>query len=449
MEIVNNKKYQYCQAVCNFQKYFCSNDAKLHKDFIRDLKENIEKSVEYSKQDLMNYCGHRLYQGTDSYIYYPKKIITGKTSNPNILLVTHELSRTGAPMVCLDTAKVLINNGYFVTVISLTEGPLLEEFLNIGSPVVIMKELKRLQYLHQETKHFVDVLDLDAFINYFDITFMVTATLYNFVKRYFNTSHKIIWWIHEGSESYNILGNSMPSRVTPNVKVVCGGQYACFQLERNHFNYNPSILNYGVEDDLELHKRKNSKKRKKIKFILAGTIGKRKGQLLLLEAIKNLSMEENEQAEFIFIGDPYKGDFEGLKIQEQLNAYSSHNSNVIVQSSISRKELYKLYEEIDVLVIASIDDPMPVVATENLMLKNICLCSNQTGTSYYLEDKKSGFVFKSGDILELTDKIRYIIKNRDYLDEIKENGRKVYENNFEMSIFEQNILQLISGEVKK
>ena len=34
------------------------------------------------------------------------------------------------------------------------------------------------------------------------------------------------------------------------------------------------------------------------------------------------------------------------------------------------------------------------VATENFMLGNAVLCSTNTGTSYYVEDNKSGYIFK-------------------------------------------------------
>ncbi len=445
MKSESKNKQKYYQSVCNFQKYFNSTHLNNKEEFISDLKSNMENYVLGKKCGDIKGEGHRLYGSSDSFIYYPNVMPKIKDDLPNVLIVSHELSRTGAPMVCLDTAKVLIKNGFFVTVISLCDGPLLEEMLNCGIPVVVMKTMKDLQYMHQETEHFVDYMDLDAFVEGFDVTLMVTATLYNFVRRYFNTERRIIWWIHEGSESYNILGSSMPRNLTSNIKVICGGKYAAFQLKNNFFNYYPDVLNYGVVDDYDPHKKRNVKNGNKVKFILAGTIGKRKGQLILLEAIEKLSLELSRQAEFIFIGDPYINDIEGEMIQKRLKEYALTHSNVVVLPSISRSELYQMYEDIDVLVIASIDDPMPVVATENLMLRNICLCSDQTGTSYYIKDKENGFVFRSGDSEELSQKIMYIIENKENLDQIKDNGRKIYERHFEMNIFEKKIVQLISG----
>lgn len=432
----------YYHAICNFQRYFQKYDNK--KDFIKDLKENLKFYQEAKKNKEIKTDGHYLHLNTNSYIYYPNEPKNLEKNTKNVLLVIHELSRTGAPVVCLDTAKSLVKNGYFVTVISVKSGPLLNELLQVGIPVVIMRELFYFQHSGQDISNFTDVIDFDEFIKYFDITIMITAVLCKLIKRYIYTEHKIIWWLHEGSVSYDILDYSMPKEISSNIRVICGGQYALDQLKERGYQYNASVLNYGVEDQYRGTNKKKS--HDKITFLLAGTLGIRKGQAILLEAIKKLELSIREQATFLFIGDGCMQDINVKIIKQKLEEYANTHDNVQMMPSVSREELYRIYDEIDVLVLASIDDPMPVVATENLMLKNICLCSTKTGTSYYIEDKVSGFVFESENVEDLAEKITYIIENKQRLNEIAENGRKIYETYFEMSIFEKKILQLVSGE---
>lgn len=421
-------------------KYFL-NENCVSKDMIGDLKNNIAKNI----NDNGNYLYERLYSSSMSIIYYPNKL--KKFEKSSILLVTHELSRTGAPVVVLDTAKVLINNGYFVTVISPVNGPLLRDFLEAGIPVVIMNEMKYVQYLHTSSINLLPKIDLDVFVDCFDLTIMVTATLFSFVSRYLYTNKKIIWWIHEGSASYDFLDKYMPRFITPNVKVVCGGEYAVNQIKIYQYNYYPTVLNYGVYDEVG-NKKHIKNKNGKVRFLLAGTVGTRKGQLILLDAIEKLSNEYQSESEFIFVGVPFENDIAGIEIMKKLDDASIKRKNVKVLESISREQLYELYKEIDVLVVASLDDPMPVVATENLMLSNICLCSTKTGTSYYIEDGINGFVFQSENVLELVNKIKYIIDNKNDLDRIKKQGRKIYENFFSMEIFEKNLLRLVEEEKK-
>lgn len=423
----------------DLKEYFISNKnyEVIKTNFLKDYKKKIKHVVDCHD----DYFHERIYENSSSTIYYPNGNYSFG-SKKNILLVSHELSRTGAPIVVLDTAKTLINNGYFVTVISLKNGPLLREFLDIGVPVIIMSDMKYTQYLMSEVSHFLSRMDLDLFVNSFDITFFVTATLYNFVRRYFNTTNRIYWWIHEGSESYNIIGSRIPKVVTPNIKVLCGGQYVAHQLEIRNYMYYPTVLNYGVFDRC---KKIVYRDNKIITFLIAGTIGVRKGQLILLDAIKKLSNSELSKSKFIFIGDPYENDVAGYEIKKKIKEYSDEHDNVVLLSSISRDDLYKLYQSIDVLVLASIDDPMPVVATENFMFGNICLCSNATGTSYYIKDKENGFVFQSCNVDDLKDKLSYIIGHKDDLYEIKKKGRMIYDNYFRMEIFEKNIIKLIEG----
>ena len=127
------------------------------------------------------------------------------------------------------------------------------------------------------------------------------------------------------------------------------------------------------------------------------------------------------------------------KIKETVDKFN----NIELIPSIPRNELFELYKKIDVLVVPSLDDPMPVVATENFMFKNICLCSNKTGTSYYIKDGINGFVFDIGDEKQLENKIKYIVDNKDKMKKIKDNGRKVFEKYFEMNVFEKHVISII------
>ncbi len=421
--------------LCNFQNEAQEHDPNFLKGFKQIITNSLAEDSPYFEREF-------LYPGSSSYMLFPKKPIHQRAKK-SILLVTHELSRTGAPIVVLDTAKVLVENGYFVTVVSLADGPLRNDFLEAGVPVIISTQLRFMQFFNNGTESILPKLDLDLFVDNFDEIIMVTATLYNFVRRYMNLGKRIFWWIHEGKISYDIIGSKMPKYLTSNIKVLCGGQYAMDQLKNYGFQYDASILNYGVRDKAaNLTPRKTQNRR--IRFLSCGSINIRKGQHLLLEAIKKIPSNYLELAEFIFIGDTIPGDIEGEKIKDQIIEASQNSNQIKLYSSINRDELFKLYQEIDVLALPSLDDPMPVVATETFMLSNICLCSDCTGTSTYIHDGKNGFVFKSGNVDELAEKIIYILQHPDKLDQIRVEGRKIYEKFFHMQIFEKNLLKLIS-----
>ena len=189
--------------------------------------------------------------------------------------------------------------------------------------------------------------------------------------------------------------------------------------------------------------KKSKKTDNKIVFLNAGTICIRKGQNILINAIEKLPKEYLDKCKFIFVGKPYDGDQDGLNIQNEILKLSINSENVVLMPQITREELFELYKEIDVLTLTSIDDPMPVVATENLMLKNIVLCTTNTGTSFYIKDKINGFVFNTNDVDELVEKIKYIVDQSTKLEKIKENGRVIFEKYFKMDGFKKKLLKII------
>ena len=376
-----------------------------------------------------------------NYLFTPKKYT--KKNGKLIGIYIHELSRTGAPVVAFDTAKLLFDEGYNVAIISIYDGQLKSEILDYGIPVFIMGDIKYYQLLNNGIEYYKEKLDMDCLIDAFDINFLITLTLYQLINRYMN-DYKLYWWVHEGSITYDIIGSKLPINITDNVTVLCGGQYSMNQMKKYGFDYKPRILNYGVTD---IGKKIVTKKDTNIiRFLNAGSICSRKGQDIIIKAINKLPSKILDKCEFLFIGDTNL-DPNSKKIEKMIINTSKKHANVKLMASIPRKQLFNVYKKTDVLILASTDDPMPVVATENLMLGNIILCTTDTGTSYYLKNKENGFVFETDDVNSLCKLITYIVENADKLNDIKQNGRKVFENEFEMSIFKERLLNVLKGDI--
>lgn len=280
---IENKSMLYSEFL--FQQNIIKSNCK---DFMNSFKDYVYK---YRKQ-----YRAELYKNSGNYLYFTSQIdINTKKS---VLIVIHELSRTGAPVVAVDTAKILKDSGYFVTVITLKGGKLLEELTEYGIPVVLMNQAKYVQYTGIWIEHFTNYFDMDVFVKSFDHVIMITATLYNLIKRYMNSNKKIIWWIHEGAELYGIIGHKMPKNIMPNIKVFCVGEYSIKQLEKWDLDYHPKVLSYGVND---IGQKEKNKKNDKTFFLSVGTLSTRKGQLLLLEAIKKLTIEEQENVSLFLL----------------------------------------------------------------------------------------------------------------------------------------------------
>ncbi len=104
----------------------------------------------------------------------------------------------------------------------------------------------------------------------------------------------------------------------------------------------------------------------------------------------------------------------------------------------------ELYDTCDCIVVPSIDDPMPVTLTEGMMLSKILLCSNMTGTAYYIKDGVNGYIFDCNDAKTLAEKLEFIIRYRDQHDDMKREARKLYKEHFSMHAFTKNLLLKVS-----
>ena len=185
--------------------------------------------------NIINYFNH--IDRDDISIHLPENFISSKEEYNNpVLLISHELSRTGAPIQLLELAKALCALGYQPFVYSLSEGDLIYDYMNINIPVIC-------QLGSVPSADWINRL-----VDDYNIIFVNTLLLASYVRYLSTRSKRIFWWIHESSfyfkeqyctdipksENINILA---ASEIT--------GTYITKYLKRNS-----SLLNVCVEDYL-------------------------------------------------------------------------------------------------------------------------------------------------------------------------------------------------------
>ena len=200
-------------------------------------------------------------------------------------------------------------------------------------------------------------------------------------------------------------------------------------------------LLYGVEDVVKndiRHAAWSDENKDKICFVTIGYIEARKGQDILLEAIKMLAINEREKAVFYLVGQ------DSSVMAQQIKCEIEGVPEVLVTGAVDREKIAEILERADVLLCPSREDPMPTVAAEAMMHSVPCIVSNVTGTASYITDGEDGFVFESENVEELAKKITWCIENRSKLPGIGASARWVFEKTFSMKVFEQNLLSIVN-----
>lgn len=365
--------------------------------------------------------------------FFPTKYFPKSDYKGYILLISHELTRTGAPVVLQDMAKILQKNGYFVVMLSPYDGVLREEICQEGIPVIVNKHLEDGRF--QKKQDLKQFWTADIFMDVFDAAVFCTVILHNAVARYQEMGKPILWWLHEGRVSMEVVRGCLPAELASNVHVAYVCEYVKERLEEIEVFYEGCVLNYGVRDTV---KTSNADDNGKIVFISVATIDERKGQDIFLEAIGLLPLHYLTKAEFWFVGKKTDN-----LICDKLMMAEKGYQNIKVWGELPREQVLKLYEECDCIVCSSRDDPLPVVITEMMILNRPCICSDHTGTSYYIEDGINGFVFENENAQQLCEKMMYVIDHKNELETIGKAGRKIYEEHLSMEIFEKNLLELM------
>ncbi len=357
-----------------------------------------------------------------AYIYLGKNINLNDHVNKSVMLVSHMLTRTGAPTVLLEAAKAFKQNDVSVWLLCSIDGELRESFIEEGINVIIHP------HYATDNQWFNDSLKI------FNLWIINTLTLVDDFSRLNSTSENIIWWIHENEYWFNHFKESIHSiKLGEHSKILAAGPYVKDMIKK-YMHLDVDILNFYIED---IGRCPHKTDYNKVIFLHAATIDGLKGQGILCDAINLLDSDIMSKCEFIFCGNTENANiYELSKIYNTLCKYR----NVKLIPQLSREDLYKLYDDIDAVIVPSIVEPTSAVMVEIMMKGKFGICSDVCGIARYLEDGKSGFVFKTQDSQALADKISYVVNNINISTTIGDEARKVYEHIYSKDIFMQRII---------
>ncbi len=364
-----------------------------------------------------------------------RKIYAASTdfdTDKTILLVTHELNYTGAPMLLLSVAQVLQKTHFNVILLSPSDGALKKEFLKNNVTVII---------------------DADAFVNEnaylayqkMGITFCLFNTyLNNPIYRAFAPHIPSILWIHE---------NLLPSEYYPeliNTFKESKDVYVPSMLTKKHIenhvsdkSVNLKQLPYPIKDNVIHFTPKKVKDVLNITLIAA--IQPRKGQDLALNAIKSMDKNMRKQIKLTFIGAPTIPTF-----AKQLYADAMHIPEVSFQKVVQDRTAYhQLYDNTDILLCPSREDPYPLVVIDALMHGVPVIVSDHVGQKDIIQNGHNGYVFKSENTPELADIIQILVQNKHRLSAMSQNARQTYLNHFDFNVCAKELKKIVEGKCKK
>lgn len=349
--------------------------------------------------------------------------------NGRILFITHQLSRTGAPIVLLDMIKLCKRERADIDVITMMDGELGEQLHNMGIDYKIMERF----YPEKERL-------LSEWSRY-NLVVANTIVTYEVIHVLNGSKIPVIWWLHEGRQYFEYFASVIPHfgtigsnihtyAVSPYVKSVIKDIYKC-DVPMMHFAV------YGYEGEADKH---YARKRDVVKFLTAGTFSKIKGQDVLAAAIRMLPDEYMKKAEFSFCGNEAAVDEE---VYTSVCELEKDYNNVHMLHQLTRQQTISCMEDADCLIVPSRIEPLSAVAIEMMMTGGTVLCTDVCGIAYYVEDGENGYVTSSDDPQRLAESIIRVIDDYDNWEHIGKIGHQTYMKHFSREAVEPDIVRIV------
>lgn len=360
--------------------------------------------------------------------FFPSEMPEFDPKRKKILLLTHELSLTGAPVVLTHTLPILKEAGWQIVAVSPCDGVLKEAFLKEQVPVLVLGNMDQNE----------DWLHLAAD---FDLILVNTVVPFRQIQQLEALDIPVLWWLHDAKSGYeNYLRHVLPETLGRNIHTYSVSRYADDAVHTYRPQYETGLLLYGLKDKAaQLSPAPSMDTQGRKLFVSVGTVIPRKGQDILVQAIRLLPAKIREQCLFLFIGKPLDPDiFRHITALEADFPDSVHHVD-----SIPHEDIFALYRQADAVICSSRDDPMPTFMAETMMMSGVCICSENTGMAGILQDGVNGFLYPNDDPQALARCIRSVYELQD-LTPIRRNARTLFEEVFTMEIFQKNLLQCVA-----
>ena len=289
----------------------------------------------------------------------------------DVLIVSHELTLSGAPILVRDMVRVLRARGDNVVVASRRDGPMRGLIQAEGAPVIV------------DSRLFDDEPAVFDFGRNFDLVIANTVVSWP-VVRLLAAAVPTYWYLQE-VELITRMAREQPllAQTFAMARELWAPSRLCAEAVEP-FGATARLLPYGV-DDAGLSP--GSGEGGRLRVCVLGAYEARKGQDLALAAWRRLAPPLRAGAELVFWGRELD-----RELRAELVRGAEATENVRVEGELPHADALQALRGSDVVLIPSREESMSLVALDGLSAGKAVVCSRRVGASAYLEDGVSGLV---------------------------------------------------------
>lgn len=369
----------------------------------------------------------------DLFAMKPHNPVRHQEKFARILIVTHELTRSGAPIVLWMLAQYLKKQGYILQVICPVDGLLRNDYLNDQIAVEVVPRLLE------------DARVVLPYLNDADIVLCNTILTWRVVYAARAFARPCLWWVHETDFGVELASKHpkiaqafeaasqvvFPSQATAN-------RYRHFSRYQNYY-----ALLHGFDVDVNTITTEQiiQKQPEELHLLCVATIEKRKGQDILLNAMKALPAEVAAKTHCHLIGRTHID----ASFYRKIAWRSFWMRNVHLVGELPNTQVLHYLQQADVFVMASRDEALPVVLIEAMAFSKPIISTNAGGIAEVIHSSKNGYVVDIGDSKAIAEHITRLYYDPTLRNQVGNQAGKDYQTSHTITRFGEQMLQIFEG----
>ncbi len=346
---------------------------------------------------------------------------------PRALLVSNDLSASGAPKLLHDIALMLIERGWSVTVLSPLNGAFREPLVAAGASVIIDPALEVDRSIERGASPLLARLAGAAemlICNTID-TFPAVQVLAGKVPT--------LWYIHEVSLLRHRLATApgMAQALAAPRLLWAGSELPAAILRE--VREDVAVVPYGL-DPLDDADAEVGEADGPLRIAIFGSYEPRKGQDLAVAAMASLASPVRAQISLTMYGRVLFPDFHA-----ELARAAAPFPEITVAGELGPDAYRQAVLELDAVLVSSRDDTLPLVSLDALGAGRVLMCTATTGTSAALRPGESGFIADAPTAEAIAAMLTEAVARRRDWPAVGEAGRGVFASVFSKAAFAERL----------
>jgi glycosyltransferase involved in cell wall biosynthesis len=355
----------------------------------------------------------------------------GAATGPRVLFVSHETTLSGAPIQLVHLARWLHKTGWDICVAMPDDGPISQMLTDAGVATAVEATL---------------LTDLDHTwlrerCREFDVIVANTIASWPAVRAAHLEQRPVLWYLHETLVAVRLI------QAIPEMRSALGMADLLVtptqQTARIYEGLTEApieVVPYGIPRP-PAHPRNHSER---LRFLTLGSFEPRKGQDVLVEAIRKLDTATGARCVFKMAGRVLDGAF-----YKALQDRAAGLNNVELIEALDHSTALTLLNEADAVVLPSRDETMPLVILEAMGLGKAVISTNVGGVREWLRDGMNGLLVEKENPEALAGALAACVASPEFGQRLANAGRRTFERHFTLDRFASRSAELLVALEKR